>query len=63
MYIELENQQHLEYWKVCAYNVSTNSRLLSLQDMIIVCEDELQKLKRLDPSGSGDAIDITTAMM
>ena len=27
--------------------------------MIIVCEDELQKLKRLDPSGSGDAIDIT----
>lgn len=36
VYIELENQQHLEYWK----------------DMIIVCEDELQKLKRLDPSGS-----------
>ena len=35
VYIELENQQHLEYWR----------------DMII-CEDELQKLKHLDPSGS-----------
>ena len=63
MYLELENQQHLEYWKVCVCTVSTTSSILSLQDMIIVCEDELQKLKRLDPSGSGDAIDITTTMM
>ncbi|XP_065911758.1 splicing factor Cactin-like isoform X2 [Dysidea avara] len=36
VYIELENKQHLEYWK----------------DMTIVCEDELQKLRRLDPSES-----------
>ena len=27
--------------------------------MIIICEDELQKLKRLDPSESGDAIIIS----
>ena len=36
VYIELENQQHLEYWK----------------DMIIICEDKLQKIKHLDPSVS-----------
>lgn len=54
VYIELENQQHLEYWKVCmpfrVHHIST----LSQQDMTIVCEDELQKLKRL--SGSGDPL-------
>ena len=32
--------------------------------MIIICEDELQKLKRLDPSGSGDPFaTIVLAMM
>ena len=31
--------------------------------MIIICEDELQKLKRLDPSGSCDPFAIVMAMM
>ena len=61
VYCELEQDTHLDFWKVstaqkkaclCCWKVQDH--LLTMQDMTIVCMDELQKLKRLEEGGKGE---------
>ena len=60
VYCELEQDTHLDYWKVSKHTKESMSvllrvqgHLLTMQDMTIVCVDELQKLKRLEEGGKG----------
>ena len=65
VYCELEQDTHLDFWKVSTHththkrkHVYMSDHLLTMQDMTIVCVDELQKLKRLEEGGKGEFVQV-----
>ena len=55
VYLEMEKDVHYNYWKVC-YRVmwlSCDCSEMFIKDMMIICEDELQKLKKMEQLSAG----------
>ena len=54
VYLELEKDIHFNFWKVRYQNLSVELfKLVYVQDMVMICEDEIAKLRKLEQMNSG----------